>query len=135
MSSASRIRGRLAHGGLLLVPVRVHGQTFEFLIDTGAAYIALSKDIVTLLDLTVVPQRTLAIAPAQGNIFQAPVVTLREFQIGGFRLMNITAIVLAFPQALRIDGIVGMNVLRLFRFTIETDTATLILRPPVPSTK
>lgn len=135
MPSASRVRGRLAHGGLLLVPVRVHGQTFEFLIDTGAAYTALSKDIVTLLDLTIVPQRTLAIAPAQGNIFRAPVVTLREFQLGGFRLANVTAIVLAFPHTLKIDGIVGMNVLRLFRFTVEIDTGTLVLRRPIPSTK
>ncbi len=135
LPSASRVRGRLAHGGLLLVPVCVHEQTFEFLIDTRAAYTALSKDIVSLLDLMIVSHRILAIAPAQGAIFHAPVVTLREFQIGGFRLANVTAIVLAFPHALKIDGIVGMNVLRLFRFTVEVDTGTLVLRQPIPSIK
>lgn len=135
MPSASRIRGRLAHGGLLLVPARVHGQTFEFLVDTGAAYTALSKGIVTLLDLTIDSQRTQAITPTQGAIFRAPVVTLREFQLGGVRLAQVTAIVFAFPRVLQINGIVGMNVLRRFRLTIETDTATLILRQPTPSTK
>ena len=37
LPSASRIRGRLAYGGVLLVPVRVQGQDFELLVDTGAA--------------------------------------------------------------------------------------------------
>jgi len=36
--------GRLAYGGVLLVPVSVQGRDFEFLVDTGAAYTALSKD-------------------------------------------------------------------------------------------
>ena len=49
MPSASRIKGRLAHGGVLLAPVSVEGQSFEFLVDTGAAYTALSKDVIALL--------------------------------------------------------------------------------------
>jgi hypothetical protein len=49
LPAASRIRGRLAHGSVLLVPVRVQGQDFEFLVDTGAAYTALSPEIVPYL--------------------------------------------------------------------------------------
>jgi clan AA aspartic protease (TIGR02281 family) len=128
LPSASRIRGRLAHGGVLLIPVRVQGQDFEFLLDTGAAYTALSEDIITLLGITVNPQRMAAIAPAHGGVFQVPMVTIKELRLGGFRLTDIAAIVLEFPPILKIDGVLGMNILRQFRMTLEADTATLVLR-------
>lgn len=128
MPSPSRIRGRLAHGGVLLVPVRVQGQDFEFLLDTGAAYTAVSKDVLSLLGITVDPRRRAAIAPAQGSVFQVPMVTLEELRVGGFRLAGVAAVVLEFPPILKIDGVLGMNVLRKFRMTLEADTATLVLR-------
>lgn len=113
-----------------MVPVRVEGQDFEFLLDTGAAYTAVSKDMVALLDLPVDPQQMVAIAPAHGRVFPAPLVTIGELQIGGFRLTALTAVVLDFPSILKIDGILGMNILRQFRMTLEPDTATLVLRRP-----
>jgi len=128
LPSASRIRGRLTHGGVLLVPVRVQGQDFEFLVDTGAAYTALSRDVVALLGIPVDLHRTMAIAPAQGRTFRVPLITIPEFHIGGFQLGDVMAIVLDFPPELKIDGVVGMNVLRQFRMTIEADTRTLGLR-------
>jgi len=128
LPSASRIKGRLAHGGLLLIPVMVQGQDFEFLIDTGAAYTALSKELMALLGVRINPSQTMLIAPAQGSAFRAPLLTIADLRIGGFRLPNVTAIVLEFPPILKIDGILGMNVLRQFRMTIEADTAHLILR-------
>ena len=111
-----------------MAPVSVEGQSFEFLVDTGAAYTALSKDVIALLDIPVDPQRVLEIAPAQGKTFKAPVITIQELSIGGFRMADVAAVVLDFPQELKIDGILGMNVLRRFRLTIEADTATLVLR-------
>jgi clan AA aspartic protease (TIGR02281 family) len=88
-----------------LIPVRVQGQDFEFLLDTGAAYTALSKDIITLLGITVDPRRMATIAPAHGGVFQVPMVTIEELRIGGFRLMDIAAVVLEFPPILKIDGV------------------------------
>jgi clan AA aspartic protease (TIGR02281 family) len=128
LPSASRIKGRLAHGGLLLVPVMVQGQDFEFLIDTGAAYTALSRELIAFLGMRINPSQTLLIAPAQGNTFKAPLLTIAELRIGSFRFLNVTAVVLEFPPILKIDGVLGMNVLRQFRTTIEADTATLVLR-------
>lgn len=129
MPSASRIRGRLAHGGVLLVPVRVQGQDVEFLVDTGAAYTGLSKDLVGLLGVGVDPHRTAAIAPAHGSIVRVPLINVAELRVGGFRLADVAAVVLEFPHELRLDGVLGMNVLRQFRTTIEVDTQTLVLRP------
>lgn len=68
------------------------------------------------------------IAPAQGSTFRAPLLTIAELRLGGFQLLNVAAVVLEFPLELKLDGLLGMNVLRQFRLTIETDTATLVLR-------
>jgi predicted aspartyl protease len=64
LPSASRIRGRIVHGGVLLVPVKVEGQDVEFLVDTGSAYTALSTDLVALLDITIDPYR-IALSPSR----------------------------------------------------------------------
>jgi clan AA aspartic protease (TIGR02281 family) len=129
LPSASRIRGRLAHGGVLLVPVRVQGQDVEFLVDTGSAYTALSKDLVALLGIEIDPKLTVAIAPAHGPIRRVPLITIAELSIGGFRMADVKAVVLDFPPELKLDGVLGMNVLKQFRMTIEVDTRTLVLRP------
>ena len=42
--------------------------------------------------------------------------------------MKVAAVVLDFPQELKIDGLLGMNVLGRFRLTIEAETGTLVLR-------
>jgi len=119
----------LAHGGVLLVPVRVQGQDFEFLVDSGSAYTALSNDLVALLGIEINPQRTASIAPAHGRVVKIPLVTITEISVGGFRAADVEAVVLKFPPELKLDGILGMNVLKQFRITIEVDTKTLVLRP------
>ena len=58
-----------------------------------------------------------------------PIVTITELRVGGLRIANVTAVVLEFSPALKFDGMLGMNVLKQFRMTIETDTETLVLRP------
>lgn len=106
----------------------MHGQHFEFLLDTGAAYTAVSREIADLLDLKTYPDLTLLIAPAQGQTIRVPVATLADLSVGGMHLSNVRVVILEFPDRLKLDGLLGMNVLRNFRFTIEPDTATLVTR-------
>jgi clan AA aspartic protease (TIGR02281 family) len=109
------------------VPVSVQGRDFELLVDTGAAYTALSKDVTALLGMPSDPQRTVNIVSIHGGILRVPTVTLTELRVGGLRLVNVTAVVLDLSPVLKFDGMLGMNVLRQFRVTIETDTGTLVL--------
>ena len=128
MPAASRIKGWVVHGGVILVPIRVQGHDVEFLLDTGSAYTALSTDLVTLFSLPVDPGRTVTIAPAHGPEASVPLITLPALRIGGVDLMNVEALVLTFHRRLNLDGILGMNVLGRFRMTLESDTGTLVLR-------
>jgi clan AA aspartic protease (TIGR02281 family) len=114
---------------VLLVPVSVQGRDFDLLVDTGAAYTALSKDVTALLGLSSDPQRTVNIVSISGGILRVPTVTITELRVGGLRLANITAVVLDLSPVLKFDGMLGMNVLQQFRVTIKTDTGTLVLRP------
>jgi predicted aspartyl protease len=114
---------------VLLVPIRVQGQDVEFLADTGSAYTALSVDLAALLDIESDPSRTAAIAPAHSAIIRVPLITITELSIGGFHLTDVGAVVLELSRQLRFDGLLGMNVPRQFRMTIEIDTQTLVLRP------
>src|SRR4029453_5585556 len=121
LPSASRIRGRLAHGGVLLVPVKVQERDFDLLVDTGAAYTALSKGVIALLAIPSDPRRTVNIVAIHSGILRVPVVIITELRIGGLRIANVTAVVLALSPALKFDGILGMNLLQQFRVTVETD--------------
>jgi clan AA aspartic protease (TIGR02281 family) len=129
LPSASRIRGRFAYGGVLLVPVRVHGQRAEFLVDTGAAHSALRRGLVDHLGIPIDFQRTTAIAPVQGAIMQVPSITIAPLSVGGIQVANVDAVVVEFPRELKLDGVLGMNVLKRFRMTIEMNTGTFVLRP------
>jgi len=126
--SVSRIQGRSAYGGVLLVPVQIDALDLEFLVDSGAAYTAISPDVAALFDLALSPQRQLRIVLAQGAPLSVPQVSLPELFIGRMRLRQVEALVMTFPSVLKLDGIIGMNVLRQFRVTLESDTSTLVLR-------
>jgi len=129
LPAASRIAGRLAHGGVLLVPVRVNGQDFEFLVDTGSAYTGIVPSTAAYLGVTPQTSPGVRIAPAHGPTVTVPTARLRTFAIGGHRVDDLEVVVLDLPAELRIDGLVGMDVLGRFRVTMEVDRATLVLRP------
>jgi predicted aspartyl protease len=114
---------------VLFVPIRLRRQTFDFLVDTGAAYSAISPALASVFSLTAPPQGTLTIVPVHGTPVNVPRVILPEMSFGGIRLTDVEALVVAFPPALRLDGLLGMNLLSRFRATLECDTSTLVLRP------
>lgn len=112
----------------MLVPVQIDALDFEFLVDTGAAYTAISTDLANLFDLAISPERQLRIVLAQGTPLDMPQVSLPELLIGRMRVIQVDALVMTFPSVLQLDGIIGMNVLSQFRMTLESDTSTLVLR-------
>lgn len=58
----------------------------------------------------------------------APVIRLESLQIGSLSLHDVEALVLPFPRELRLDGLIGVNVLNRFRATFAFDERTLVLR-------
>jgi predicted aspartyl protease len=124
-----RIPGRRGYGGVLLVPCLFHdAYRYWLLADTGAARTLITPDVAFELNLDVrTPMRQERIASVH-RVVSAPVVRLASVQIGAQRLTNIEALVLTLPAELRVDGLLGVNVLEHFRTTFEFPQATIVLR-------
>ena len=126
---AGRIRGRSAHGGVLLVPCclnRVH--RYWFLADTGAAQTVIRPQVAGEIGVDVTrPLRYQQIFSIH-RMERASVVRLEQMQVGYHSLVGVEALVLDLPPSLRIDGLLGVNFLSRFRATFEFDIATLVLR-------
>jgi predicted aspartyl protease len=113
----------------LLVPCLLYdAYRYWFLADTGTSSTLLTPDVALELDLDVrTPIRQERIASVH-HVVSVPVVRLASVQIGAQRLTNVEAVVLPLPAELRVDGLLGVNVLEHFRTTFEFSQATIVLR-------
>lgn len=127
MYNANRISGRFDYGGVLFVPASLNGLRLYFLVDPGSAYCAINQK---LLDKIVAEPTTekRSIAPVGKKIIEVPTLRIENFVVGGLREKNFLVSILDFPEGFQIDGLLGMDFMGKYRITIETDTATLILR-------
>lgn len=124
-----RIVGRRAHGGVLLVPCLLNdAYRYWLLADTGAALTMISVQAAEEMELDLAhPVRHERIASVHRPA-TVPVVRLGSVQVGAQRVTDIEVLVLSFPSDLRIDGLLGVNVLGRFRPTFEFTQNTLVLR-------
>jgi len=74
------------------------------------------------------PMTRRSIASVQGVDAGVPSFRLQSLQVGGIIVQALEVLVITFSPRLRIDGILGVNLLEHFRSTFDFDTATLILR-------
>jgi hypothetical protein len=63
------------------MPIRLRRQTFDFLVDIGTAYSAISPALASVFHLTA-PQGTITIAPAYGTPVNVPRVILPAMRDG-----------------------------------------------------
>lgn len=125
---SDRIKGRFAQHGLLIISARVLDFELEMLVDTGASYCALRRNIAERLGLKIDLNKSIKIVPAASQPILTPFLKITKMQVGGIISHNVDAIILDFPRELRFAGVLGMNFMQKFRMCIEPDTATLVLR-------
>lgn len=102
----------------------------SFVVDTGASLTAIRDRVARRLAIDVDrPLRLQSIACPGPVTLSAPVARMRSFRIGEVEVVDCEVAVIALPESLRFDGLLGVNVLQRFRPTVEFDTATLALRP------
>jgi len=122
----------LAHPSkpLLMIPVEIHDRPYRFALDTGASTTVISPDVAREceVDTTVIPDMT-----GGGGTVTASSALLRSLAIGHARISRVRVAVADFVDMLsevtgtRIDGILGTNVLRRFRVTIDYPAKSLRL--------
>ncbi|MEM1188399.1 MAG: retropepsin-like aspartic protease [Pseudomonadota bacterium] len=111
-----------------LVDVEINdSNTLTLVIDTGASITTLSSDSFRKLpryDFELLGSRMFNTANGltRGDVYRAS-----SFRIGTHRLEGLTVAVLPYRTDARNDGLLGMNVLRNFRFEIDQDRSALLL--------
>jgi clan AA aspartic protease (TIGR02281 family) len=128
LAQGYRIKGKFEHYGVLVVPVEVNGISLDWMVDSGASFCAISSRVVAQMGLEIDRTQSISVAPAFGRPLTVPVSKVTSIRVGINMIKDVFVTILDFPAELRFRGLLGMNFLKNFRFTIEPDTATLVLR-------
>ncbi|MEO6028312.1 MAG: retropepsin-like aspartic protease [Candidatus Binatia bacterium] len=101
--------------------------TGPMLIDTGASYCVLTHQTARKLGIAPRKHRTIPVATANGQV-DADLVALDALQIRDARLAGVDAVIMDAVEPPLI-GIIGLNFLTQFRFSVDLAAGTLRLEP------
>jgi clan AA aspartic protease (TIGR02281 family) len=122
-----------SQGGLML-PVGLGLQQGEvsFLLDTGASYTMISPELAKKLALnTQKPVKNMTIVTANGQV-DVPMYRLKSLKLGHLTASNVDVLVQPLDKSLGFEGLLGMNALKTFSWTLLP--SRLVLTPlHVPS--
>jgi clan AA aspartic protease (TIGR02281 family) len=97
------------------------------LVDTGASYCVLTRGTARKLGLRARGHRSVPVATANGRV-DADFVELAAVELSDARLADVDAVVMDAVDPPLI-GIVGLNFLTRFRFSVDAEEGTLRLEP------
>jgi len=97
------------------------------LVDTGASYCVLTRKTARRLGLVPRGRRTIPVTTANGRI-EAGVVALDAVELRDARLAGVDAVVMDAVEPPFI-GIIGLNFLTRFRFSVDATEGVLRLEP------
>ena len=103
--------------GMLVVPVSIHGKTYNFVLDTGAP-LAISDKLFKELNLQIITQTE--VEDADGARKEMKMISLPELHLQGITFLNTPGFVhheksddyFNLFECFEIDGIIGSNMLR-----------------------
>ena len=100
------------------------------MIDTGASVTTLSRESFTRVDGTgLLGYRGTRLFNTANGMARGDVYLASSLSLGDTRISAVEIAVLDYDSSPGIDGVLGMNVLRNFRFEIDQDKDILYLRP------
>jgi hypothetical protein len=120
---------------LILVPVYVNNAgPFDFIFDTGASMTVISPATARAAGIGEGGRKAKALGANKGQL-DARVVRLRSVRIGTIETRNIYGAVMTLAplnrsMAVRVGGIIGYNLLRRYRLTIDYRKRRVWLEPP-----
>jgi clan AA aspartic protease (TIGR02281 family) len=97
------------------------------LIDTGASYCVLTRGTAAKLGLKPRAQRTIPVATANGQV-DADLVEIDAVQLRSARVAGVDAVIMDAVEPPLI-GIIGLNFLTRYRFSVDLAEGTLRLEP------
>jgi len=128
--------------GTPAIKVTINGKDYEFWLDTGSSMTVLSSTVASDAGIQLVSADTLRIRTFEGT---APVKAgiVRRLGIGQIAFTNTPAIVMdaalmrlkstsegVTGQGVRVDGIIGWDIIRQFDVVMDYRARTITFRPP-----
>lgn len=112
----------IVENGLMIIPVEIEGETYRFLLDTGAPNV-LSKELCEKLKLK--KSRSIKTVDSQGNSSVLDYVKVPKITIKNAVFTSTTAAVADLKHAdaiacLNIDGLIGSNLMRKAYWQIDS---------------
>jgi len=135
---------RVTPVGTPTVRVRINGEEYDFWLDTGSSMTVISSEVARGSRVGVLSHDTLTVRTFSGS---APVhaAILKRMEIGPIVLTNSPAVIIdtklmylkssaeGVPsRGLKVDGIIGWDVIRQFDLTMNYATGTITLKQPLP---
>ncbi len=116
------------HGGVLVAQVTVNRRfTGRFLVDTGATYCVVSKEVARKAKIRGrVGGDRVRLATANGEI-EASLGEARRVDVGRARARNVAVAVVDADPVPGLDGILGLSFLERFRYTLDPEVGLLVL--------
>lgn len=116
-SASEEMRQRMAgKSNVIWIPVSINGKKYEFILDTGASYSALSKSFAEEIGAEFVRDTIDLHGANHSGGTRTQRALIRQMDIGGMDVNNILAYVLSDNQLdtlVRTDAILGMDFLKL----------------------
>jgi clan AA aspartic protease (TIGR02281 family) len=103
--------------------------TVKLLIDTGASLTTLSHSSFADLPQASFNYRGSRMFNTAGGLTRGDIYRASSIELGEMQLNDIDIAVIDYPSASNVDGLLGMNVLRHYRFEIDQDDKLLHLQP------
>ncbi len=120
---------RLKGGGLgLVVDAVLNGRLkTQFLVDTGASFVTISRSTAEELGIQIDDDTAEAAVMTASGWEVVPMTVLRKIVIGGAEVSNVEALIMDLPQRSEIDGLLGLTFLNKFKVSVDSNRGRLIL--------
>ena len=119
------------HTRALKLKTRLNAQEQgTFILDTGATYMSISREMATRLGVDWKHARTIPITTANGQV-QVPLVTLKTVEVDGLAAHDVKATVMPMHESAGFSGLLGLSFIQQFHLTLDPDAGTLTLKSRV----
>lgn len=103
-------------------------QDGNFILDTGATYMSISKEMAEELGLDLTRTEMVPITTANGKI-EVPKVVLKSVKVNGLEAKNVEATVMNFKKDASFSGLLGLSFINQFKLTIDPNKGHLMFEP------
>lgn len=108
--------------GLIIIPVQINGETYQFLFDTGFQTSAISQDLADKIGIKT--NRKIKIVDSQGTRKKLPISIIDSLSIDHITFTKVGVFINDFDSTplfscFHIDGVIGANIIRLQNWSID----------------